>query len=305
MKIKESCNRIKFSALATLFLCSFFALATIRVMMVATYIDASTGFYTKDSVLTLVFYVAFAAACLAFGVCSFLSSKSADITVGKTKNKAVFVAALMFSLVLFYDGVSSFFGCLLNASETQMTYTSVFKSLMVSGSIPLFLRSVFAVFSGVFFVIFALSYKKGDAAASKHTILALMPVGWSSSRLLQLFVRKISFVRVSDLLLELCMCAFMVLFFMALAQVSSGVYSTDSRWRIPGFGYSAALFAAVISVSRLIFTLLNKDAYINSEHPFSIVDLVFAIFVLVLIFAVTLNTSPQTTEEEEENGIVS
>ena len=126
-----------------------------------------------------------------------------------------------------------------------------------------------------------------------------MPVGWISCRLLHLFVSKISFMRVSDLFLELLMCAFMVLFFMALAQVSSNVYSTESRWRLAGFGLPAALISAVISVSRLVF----KETYINENHPFNIVDLAFSVFAVMLV--VLLMKDGGAAAEKEEKEIVS
>ena len=89
----------------------------------------------------------------------------------------------------------------------------------------------------------------------------------------------------------------MVLFFMALAQTASGVYKDPFKWRIPGFGLSAGLIAAVISVPRLIFTFVN-NSLINSSHPFSLADFVFVIFILTLMVKIKEDAkSPATSAE--------
>ena len=90
---------------------------------------------------------------------------------------------------------------------------------------------------------------------------------------------------------------------MALAQVSSNVYSTDSRWRLAGFGLPAALISAVISVSRLVFTAVSKETYINENHPFNIVDLAFSVFAVMLV--VLLMKDGGAAAEKEEKEIVS
>lgn len=301
MKIKESNPKIKYFNLLLVSAVSAVFLTVLRCVQVGTVIDASTGFYTEKGFLVVLFYILLFGVCAAIAILSFLSRESRDVEISKIKSTPLFAVSLLFALTVFYDGASSFVQSVLGAGETQYA-SSAFKSLMLSGSLPLFLRSVFALLSGIFFIELAVSFKKGDGSASKHKIAALMPVAWVGCRLLHLFVRKISFMRVSDLFLELSMCALAVLFFMALAQVSSGVYSDDSRWRLAGFGLSAMVFAFVISVSRLIFTVIDKSTYINENHPFNISDLVFAVFVLCLVLALSKKRSHV---QKEESDIVS
>lgn len=298
MKIKESNPKIKFLNLFLVSAVSTVLLTVLRCVQIKTSIDASTGFYTKKGFLVVLLYVLLFGVCAAVAVLSFLSKESQNVEISKIKSTPLFAVSLVFALTVFFDGASSFVQSVLGASETQYV-ASAFKSLMLSGSLPLFLQSVFALLSGIFFIELAVSFKKGDGTASKHKVAALMPVAWIGCRLLHLFVRKISFMRVSDLFLELSMCALMVLFYMALAQVSSGVYSDESRWRIVGFGLPSMIFAFVISVSRLIFTLVDKSTYINENHPFNISDLAFAIFALFLVLALCKKSESAPKKESD------
>ncbi len=303
MKIKESSSKIKYSQTLTVFAVSAALLTILRLFQIKTSVDASTGFYNKTGFLVILFYVLLGISCLYMPFSAFVSADSKAVTLENKKSTSMFWITLVFSFLTFFDGVSSFIKSILGADNTQVV-GSVFKSLMTSGAIPLFLQSVFAVLSGIFFIELAFSFKKGNGSAGKHRILALMPVGWIASRLLHLFVRKISFLRVSDLLLELLMCAFMVLFFMAFAQVSSNVYSTDSRWRLIGFGMPAALLSAIVSLPRLFYTIADKS-FINENHPFVAADLAFLVFMAALGLVLLKKETPATPIAEEESEVVS
>lgn len=301
MKIKESNSKVRYSQPLSLFAGSALLLTVMRLVQIKTSIDASTGFYTKSGFPVVLFYVLLFVSCFLLAVASFVSADSKTVALNK-KSPGMFAVTLAYAFFVFFNSASSFIKSIAAAGEPQ-TASTAFKGLMISGAIPLLLQSVFAVLSGIFFIELSLSFKKGDGSASGHRMAALMPVGWTSCRLLHLFVSKISFLRVSDLFLELSMCAFMVLFFMALAQVSSNVYSTESRWRLVGFGLPAALVATVISVSRLIFTIVSKETYINDNHPFYIVDLAFPVFAVMLV--VLLMKNGGSVCEKEGNNIVS
>ena len=301
MKIKESSSKSKYSTSLVVFGIAAVILTVLRLVQIKTSIDASTGFYTKTGLSVIIFYALLFMSCLYFAASSFISADSKNVTLCK-KSRSMYIVTLAFSFFAFFDGALSFIKSIAATGDTQ-TASTVFKGLMISGAIPLFLQSIFAVISGIFLIELALSFKKGDGSASKHRIAALMPVGWISCRMLHLFVSKISFLRVSDLFLELSMCAFMILFFMALAQVSSNVYSNESRWRLVGFGLPAALISTLTSVSRLIFTFVSKETYINENHPFNIVDLAFSVFAVMLVVLLIKNGS--AADEEEEKEIVS
>ena len=79
----------------------------------------------------------------------------------------------------------------------------LFKALMASGTLPALLQSLFAVISAVYFTVAAISFKKGNGSISNHKYIALAPVFWAGFKLIARFIKQISYVQVSDLLLEL------------------------------------------------------------------------------------------------------
>lgn len=251
----------------------------IRLMQMATYIDPETGFYKGyGDWIHLIFYVILAVNILFFCTRSFLSADCKKITIGNDSHKTAAVGTRLFAIALVIDSISSF----ISGTSDAATAASGYSGVMKSGVLPSTLQSIFALLSAVYFFILASDFSKGTSKAYNRKILATAPVCWAGARLILRFLRQISFIQVSDLLLELIMIAFMVMFFMALAQVASGVYVDNFKWRIPAFGLSAALIGAVLNIPRLIFTFVNSEL-INSDHPFCLADLVFVIFIITLM----------------------
>ena len=274
--------------LGLLLLCASIVCVVLRAIQMSKYIDAETGFYTGGEMIKVILYGVLALAALVFCAVSYVSRDCAKLSFYNTENKTVgFVSVLM--------GVAFLFDSLTSLSDSfGATSTGNYTSLMKSGAAPLSMQALFGFFSAIFFFVLAKDMLKGTCASSNRKILATMPVWWAGARLIHRFLRQISFVEVSDLLLELLMIGAMLFFFMAMAQVISGVYSDGFRWRIFALGYTAALLALTTSVPRLIFSVVNSN-FINPQHPFSLCDLMFALFAVTLI----LCHKPQEIEAEE------
>ena len=236
-----------------------------------------------------------------FKICSLfrilLLELETEITIGNDTHKTAAVGTRLFAVALLFDAFNSFFNGIYDVSSSAVGYTDAMKS----GVIPLVLQSIFALLSAVYFFVLASDFSKGTTKAYKRKILATAPVCWAGARLIFRFLRQISFIQVSDLLLELVMIAFMVMFFMALAQVASGVYVDNFKWRIPAFGLSAALVGAVLNVPRLIFTFVNSEL-INSDHPFCLADLVFVIFIVTLMSKIKEDAKRPSSAEYENKA---
>ena len=98
------------------------------------------------------------------------------------------------------------------------------------------------------------------------------------------FTRTISYQRVSDLTFELIMLAFMIMIFMAFAQVNSQISSKNCEWKLAGYGLTAALFALVCFVPRLIVTVIGKDFLLYEYSAAEFCDLGVAIFICSVAF---------------------
>lgn len=293
MKIKENYN-ISISKFPLVFIISSVLGIIIRTVQMLKYIDSSTGFYTGGSFLTVLLNAVLFASILYYIVGSFLSKESANVSIGGKKDKSVFALGVVFAVSLLGDSISGFL-----SSTDAMVYSSEingqFRSLMTSGVLPEAMRGVFAFFSAIYILFFSLAYKNGSYNASKYKILAVAPVFWCGCKILTLFMEEISYVEVSDLFYGLILIALMIMFFMSLAQVASGVYSEEMRWRITGFGFSAALVSVVTNVPKFVLQFINGGALINEKYPFSFVDFVFAIFA----FLVCLSLAKSCKKESE------
>ena len=300
MKIKTSKKEITVDNLPLLFLISAVVCCVLRCVQVATLIDAETGFYKQSSVITVLYYVFLFGSCLAFCVLSYLSRQSASLSTSTIQSKPLCAVVAVFGVSMLLNSFVSFFESLSASSSANAYAGSAFKTMMSTGELPKALQAAFALLSALYLFYLAASFKNGSETARKHKIVALAPVGWVAFRLIFRFVSKISFLRVSDLFLELSMLAFMILFFMAFAQVNSGVYSEGFGWRIPAFGLIAALIAVSVNVPRLIFTVVDAGKYINVNYTFNVNDIMFSVFVVLLVpLAVKFSVKKEYTEETE------
>lgn len=294
MKIKGQTTSVTLGDIYKILGISAIISVIIRCIQMGKFIDSETGFTTGGKLFSVILILVLVSTVIAFLVKAYLTAESEKIQVQGVKSKPLGAATAFFSLSLLFDFVSGI-------TTMSDAGSADFKNLMLTGAMPRFLQSVFALLSAFYFLFLAKDYFKGTAKASKHRVLATMPVAWAGFRMVCRFVRQISFIKVSDLFFELVMLAFMLIFFMALAQVVSGVYSEGFRWRLPSFGAAAALIAIMLSIPRLIFTAVNFENFINPQHTFQIADFAFFIFIFVFVKTVCTDINPYTAYDEK-NG---
>lgn len=294
MKIKEANEKISLQKMPLIFLVTAVVGILLRSLQMFKYIDHSTGFYTGGTAVTAILYVILFASCIYFLVASFLSTESKKVDLILSKNTPLIIITVFFAISFIWDSVSAF--VMSFDSLGTSSGATAFQSMMLSGTIPMFFQSIFAFFSAIYFLILVKSFIKADGRIVKHKILALAPIGWAGFRLIHRFVEQISYIKVSDLFLELILLALMIMFFMSFAQVASGVYSNTVRWRITGFGLSAALLALTLNCSRLVLILFKGSSVINSDYPFSLPDFLFGIFVIILIKTLLSQIAEKETE---------
>ena len=89
--------------------------------------------------------------------------------------------------------------------------------------------------------------------------------------------------KVSELLFEIFMFVFVMLFFLTFARISSGVFTEDSMWGIYGYGLTAALLASIVTIPRIVIALVGLDAVAGNEFNFA--HLTTFVFIIAYIFA--------------------
>ena len=295
--LKGSKNTLKISSCLIPFIVTAVIGIVIRSIQTFKFIDPKTGFYTGGEFLAVILYSVLAVGIIAFCFIGFFSSDNKKITVGADSNKWASIGARLFAVSLLGDCYFCISAAMYNTGIVGSGYTDIMKS----GQLPLMIQSISALISAVYFFILGSDFAKGTAKAYKRKFIATAPVLWAGARLIYRFLRQISFVEVSDLLLELVMIAFMIMFFMALAQTASGVYKDAFKWRIPAFGLSAALIAAVTSVPRMIVALAARE-FVNRNYPFSLNDFIFVIFILTLLAKIKEDASRPEAQKASERS---
>jgi len=302
MKLKNSKESLKLKLLFPVMYGSTLLLVILRTLQLTRFIDSETGFFTGGAFVNTLLYILIAGLCIYFTAVSFLSEDGKRVELAAVKDKGASVAAIIFGISLIYDSLSSFFDSIVIFDDISVgsfeNGAETFKTLMATGTLPYALQSLFAVLSAVYVFLLAKSFSKGSLSAHNHKYLALSPIAWVAFKIITRFVKQISYIKVSDLFLELIMLAFMILFFVALAQVMSGVYSDDSRWRITALGLSSALVSLCVNVPRLVLGVFAKE-FVNKEYPFNFADAAFAAFaVLVALAAVKALTKSSEKKPE-------
>ena len=74
-----------------------------------------------------------------------------------------------------------------------------------------------------------------------------------------------------------------MLFFLTFARITSGVFTEDSMWGIYGYGLSAAIFASLVTIPRLVMLVVGGETVEGNGFNFS--DLACLIFIVSYIFA--------------------
>lgn len=302
MKLKNSKENLRLKSLFPVMYGGALLLIILRTLQLTRFIDSETGFLTGGTFINTLLYIVIAALCIYFTVFSFLSAEGKSVELAALKNKGASVTAVVFGISLVYDSLASFFDSIVIFDDISIGYydtgAETFKTLMATGTLPYALQSVFALLSAVYAFLLAKSFSKGSLSAHNHKYLALSPVAWAAFKIITRFVKQISYIKVSDLFLELVMLAFMILFFVALAQVMSGVYSDDSRWRITALGLSSALISLCINIPRLVLTVFANE-FVNKEYPFNFADTAFAFFAVFVALAAVKAISENADKKPE------
>lgn len=283
-KIKGQSKAVKMKYLLYLFAASLVVMLPVRLYQLLALTELDTGFFVgSDFTVTLVYVLALVVPLLFISL-SFVSKEVPSPMLPVGKNYALGIASLVFSASLLYDAIIKAFKVIPSAAGSLSIALSVIASnLAESGGAFLLARIIFALLGCVWFLIFAVSNLGGNASYKNYKLLALAPVCWAASRLVTYLTSPISFVNITELMFELYMLMFLMLFLITSARISTGVFSEDGMWGIYGFGLCAAFFGAIVTVPRIVVLIIGRDAV--SGYSFEPADLGALIYTVCYIFA--------------------
>lgn len=253
-----------------------------RMYQLLNIIEGDTGFYrVKDWSV----YVMYALCGLAVVVPYILTTLAKNVPASKSpfrKDMLMAVGSVVFAVGIVLDVVSSLSTFILNAKGFTAAGLS-FMGTMDQGQAPLLIETVLGVFAAIYMLIFGISYIDGRTTYSQYKFMAITPLFWAMSRIVLRFVRKIAYVNVSDLMLELFMLAFMMIFLLNFARISSGLANSKAMRTVFASGFVSIFFCTVTNLPRLLMVLTANGKALPDEYPFSLCDLGFAIFAFAYI----------------------
>ena len=249
-------------------LCAAIPFRTYQLLFIT---EASTGFYTSIDWSVYVLYGLSALAILAsFIIVSLAKNVPSSRDEIRKKNVFLAVSSILFSLGIIIDSVFAFTSILAGTLSADN-----FSSVVI--------EAVFGVFAAIYIMIFGISHFDGRTTYFQYRFLALAPLAWTTGRIIIRFMKKISYVNVADLMLEIFILAAMMIFFLALARISSGLSNEKSMRSLFSSGYVCIFFCALANIPRIVLSVTGNGKYIPYEYPLSICDLTFALFVAAYI----------------------
>ncbi len=283
-KIKGSSSAVKMKYLLFVFASAVLVALPTRVYQLLALVDATNGFYKESDVTVPVLYAVLVVFGLLFLVLSFISKEVPSPKLPTGKNPVLGVASFVMVLGLGADMFSILQKIIPANQGSAGIFISLLKSnLSKNGGAFTILEFIFAFFAIVYFIVFAISHLNGKASYKEFKLLALSPLCWSMTVLVTKLMNAISFIKVSELLFEIFMFVFAMLFFLTFARISSGVFTEDSMWGIYGYGLTAALLASIVTIPRIVIALVGLEPVEGNEFNFA--HLATFVFIIAYIFA--------------------
>ena len=289
-KIKGSLSAIRMSHLVI-----FFAVVAVGATGLRTYqllsgsVNQETGLYDVVDFTVPLLYGLLAVSGVLFLVLSFLSKNVPAPKLPEGRNiplglaSIIAVAGFVFDVMIILRDILPGMG---NVGANNVMNQAAYDNLLViftkgNGGLFVILELVFAVLSALYMLVFALSHFEGKATYKKISLLSIAPGCWAMVVLISKLMKAVSFITVSELLFEIVMLVFAMLFFLTFARIVSGAFTVNSMWCTYGCGFPAAIFTAIISIPRGIVLLAGGETISGSD--FSFTHLFLTVFIVVYI----------------------
>ncbi len=267
-----------------------------RTYQVLSLIESDTGFFAEINWSVYLIYGVCAIAFLITYILVFLAKDVPESRAIYRKNRLLAVASIIFGIGIGADAVTALANVILSSQGMILSLESF---------VPTLLQGVFGILSVIYIFVFGISYFDGRTTYSRYKLLALCPVIWSASRLIIRFVEKISYINVSDLMLELFSLAFMMIFFMGFARISSGLANKKAMRSVFSAGIVSGFLCVLANVPRLVAIISANGSKLVEGYPFSLCDLAFGFFAVCYILnamnTATKNDSFEFLEDSDED----
>lgn len=299
--MKGSIKSIKLKYLLFGFVTVLLLALPVRVYQIFEIVEAKTGFYTSGSPTVSFLYVVLGVFCAAVIGLSYLSAEIPSPRLPVGKNRLLGVASAILGVGLLWSVASDMITIIKNFASKSTLIGGGYLSELFSqqGGFITLLKIIAAFLGAIYLFVYCVSHFDGKASYKDQKILALMPMLWAMCSLISCLMQEISYIKVSELMLDMCLYVFAMLFLMNYARISSAVANEGMMWQIFGFGLPAAVFGILVSIPRLTLLIMGKPFV--TDYPFDLSSLAIAAFTLIYIFA-SLGIGFKTEDEDEEES---
>lgn len=296
LKIKGSVPFFTPKKLGIVYLAALVICVAVRTLHAFTLIEPDTGFYSESNITVPLFFCVIVFAWIFCLVGSFLSKDVPDVsaeTINGRKLPGIF--AILLSIGFELDGFVCFSSLSSPEIQTNYSMSSPFAIMMRSGLLPRRIEMIFAFLSALYFLILGikilLKKYKGEMK-----IFSLVTVFWGVARLVSLFVRQISFIRISGLFLDIAATAFLTIFLFSFCEVLSGVYRKDALWRVFGVGLPASLTCLTLQIPKLLTAFSGSENHTSADYSLNYALLIAGLFIAILFISTCKETVSQRKE---------
>ena len=284
-KLKGSLSKPEPTSIIAAAAISLCVLLPLRVYQVTALIDPQTGFYKGNNFTVPLFYILCAIVVAALSALSFLNDKANRTRDIKNKSIPLGILSVLTAITIILDSIDQLAGFFrLNAEYNPFSDFTQVQYLSKSGATMMLAQSVFGILAAFVFCIYTFFCFGKKSKFRGFSVLSVAPVAWAICRIIVRFVRKISFVNISDLLLELFMLVFLIMFLLSFAQVVAKVTPEITAWRLYGCGIPAAMLCFLIAVPRLFLIAIGHSDSLVADYGFAPCDLMIALFIPVFLY---------------------
>lgn len=254
----------------------------VRLYQLFTIIEHDTGFYKA---VDRSVYIMYALAALAVIASYAVATLAKNVPASKSpyrKNKFLAVTSIILGIGIVLDVVSAASTFIIKARSFTAAGIS-FLGTADQGQIPVLFEAVLGIFAAIYLLVFGISYIDGRTTYSQYKFLAITPFFWAIARLVTKLISKIAYVNVSDLMLEIFGLAFMMIFFMSFARISSELSNKKAMRSVFASGAVAAFLLGTANFPRLLLLISGNIGKITSGYSLSLCDLAFVFFAAAYI----------------------
>ncbi|HZK21394.1 MAG TPA: hypothetical protein VFC76_03860 [Oscillospiraceae bacterium] len=283
--MKASVKSIKLKYLLYGFVCSLLVALPVRVYQMFSIVEKETGFFSIKNSSIPFFYGFTAVVTIGTIILAYLSAEVPSSNLPSEKNKLLGIASLILGAGLIANISREMTVLLRNiaAKAPLVGRGSIADLFSQQGGIVVPVKIIAAFLGAIYLFIFAFSHFGKKSSYKEHKVLALMPVLWAMCGLIVSLMQEISYIKVSELMIEICFYVFMMLFLMSYAKISSSIEYKPVMWHVFAFGLPAAMFGILSGVPRLILFLSGSG--LVAGYPLDFSSLAAAAFVIIYIFA--------------------